>query len=54
MKKHHYEVIEFGKAKYKFDDKNSESYFVSYKTKNGSKTTVSEKRIYSCISNLET
>ncbi len=31
-KKHHYEVTEFGKAKYKFDDKNNESYFVSYKT----------------------
>ncbi len=49
MKKHHYEVIEFGKAKYKFDDKNSESYFVSYKTKNGDITTIWSKELEKLI-----
>ncbi|WP_418180483.1 MobP1 family relaxase [Aliarcobacter lanthieri] len=45
MKKHHYEVTEFGKAKYKFDEKNSESYFVSYKTKNGDIITIWSKEL---------
>ncbi|MFW3372558.1 MobP1 family relaxase [Aliarcobacter butzleri] len=49
MKKHHYEVVEFGKAKYKFDDKNSESYFVSYKTKSGDITTIWGKELENVI-----
>lgn len=49
MKKHHYEVVEFGKAKYKFDDKNSESYFVSYKTKGGDITTIWGKELENVI-----
>ena len=49
MKKHHYEVTEFGKAKYKFDEKNSESYFVSYKTKNGDITTIWSKELEKVI-----
>ncbi|MFX4266808.1 MobP1 family relaxase [Aliarcobacter butzleri] len=49
MKNHHYEVSEFGKAKYKFDDKNSESYFVSYKTKGGDITTIWGKELENVI-----
>lgn len=49
MKNHHYEVTEFGKAKYKFDDKNSESYFVSYKTKSGDITTIWGKELENVI-----
>lgn len=49
MKNHHYEVAEFGKAKYKFDDKNSESYFVSYKTKGGDITTIWGKELENVI-----
>lgn len=49
MRNHHYEVAEFGKAKYKFDDKNSESYFVSYKTKGGDITTIWGKELENVI-----
>ncbi|MCG3653314.1 MobP1 family relaxase [Aliarcobacter butzleri] len=49
MKKHHYEVVEFGKAKYKFDNKNSESYFVSYKTKSGDITAIWGKELENVI-----
>ena len=49
MKNHHYEVSEFGKAKQKFDDKNSESYFVSYKTKGGDITTIWGKELENVI-----
>lgn len=49
MKNHHYEVTEFGKAKYKFDNKNSESYFVSYKTKGGDITTIWGKELENVI-----
>ncbi|MCG3693076.1 MobP1 family relaxase [Aliarcobacter butzleri] len=49
IKNHHYEVSEFGKAKYKFDDKNSESYFVSYKTKGGDITTIWGKELENVI-----
>ncbi|MDN5054335.1 MobP1 family relaxase [Aliarcobacter butzleri] len=49
MKNHHYEVSEFGKAKYKFDDKNSESYFVRYKTKGGDITTIWGKELENVI-----
>lgn len=36
-KKHYYEVVEFGKAKYKFskEENAKNSYYVKYKTKNG-------------------
>lgn len=49
IKNHHYEVTQFGKAKYKFDDKNSESYFVSYKNKNGDITTIWSKELEKVI-----
>ena len=32
IKNHHYEVVEFGKAKYKFDEKAKDSFYVKYKT----------------------
>ena len=32
VKNHHYEVVEFGKAKYKFDEKAKDSFYVKYKT----------------------
>lgn len=35
IKNHHYEVLEFGNAKYKFDSKAKDSFFVKYKSKNG-------------------
>jgi len=34
-KKHHYEVISFGKAKYKFNEAAKDSFFVKYKTTKG-------------------
>ncbi|MGJ0377646.1 MobP1 family relaxase [Aliarcobacter cryaerophilus] len=49
IKNHHYEVTQFGKAKYKFDDKNNESYFVSYKNKNGDITTIWSKELEKVI-----
>ena len=48
-KNHHYEVTQFGKAKYKFDDRNNESYFVSYKNKNGDITTIWSKELEKVI-----
>ena len=48
-KNHHYEVTQFGKAKYKFDNRNNESYFVSYKTKNGDITTIWSKELEKVI-----
>ena len=48
-KNHHYEVTQFGKAKYKFDDRNNESYFVSYKNKNGNITTIWSKELEKVI-----
>ena len=48
-KNHHYEVTQFGKAKYKFDNRNNESYFVSYKTKNGDITTIWSKELEKLI-----
>lgn len=45
MKKHHYEVVDFGKAKYKFDDNAKDSYFVSYKTTKGEITTIWSKEL---------
>jgi len=35
IKKHHYEVISFGKAKYKFNETGKDSFFVKYKTTKG-------------------
>lgn len=35
IKNHHYEVVEFGNAKYKFDESAKDSFFVKYKSKNG-------------------
>lgn len=35
MKNHHYEVTEFGKAKYKFDENAKDSFYVKYKTTRG-------------------
>ena len=32
IKNHHYEVVEFGKAKYKFDENAKDSFYVKYKT----------------------
>jgi hypothetical protein len=49
IKNHHYEITEFGKAKYKFDDKNNESYFVSYKTSKGDITTIWSKELEKLI-----
>ena len=49
IKNHHYEVTQFGKAKYKFDDRNNESYFVSYKNKNGDITTIWSKELEKVI-----
>lgn len=34
-KNHHYEVTEFGKAKYKFDENAKDSFYVKYKTTRG-------------------
>lgn len=49
IKNHHYEVTQFGKAKYKFDDRNNESYFVSYKNKNGDISTIWSKELEKVI-----
>ncbi|MGH2278214.1 MobP1 family relaxase [Aliarcobacter sp. ERUVET-7] len=49
IKNHHYEVTQFGKAKYKFDDRNNESYFVSYKNKNEDITTIWSKELEKVI-----
>ncbi|RBQ27618.1 MobP1 family relaxase [Arcobacter sp. CECT 9188] len=35
IKNHHYEVVEFGKAKYKFDENAKDSFYVKYKTTRG-------------------
>ena len=35
IKNHHYEVVEFGKAKYKFDENTKDSFYVKYKTNRG-------------------
>lgn len=35
IKNHHYEVVEFGKAKYKFDENAKDSFYVKYKTNRG-------------------
>ena len=35
IKNHHYEVVEFGKAKYKFDEKEKDSFYVKYKSTKG-------------------
>lgn len=35
IKNHHYEVVEFGKAKYKFDENAKDSFFVKYKSSKG-------------------
>lgn len=34
-KSHHYEIVDFGKAPYKFNDDNKMSYFVRYRTSKG-------------------
>ena len=34
-KAHHYEVVDFGKAPYKFNQDNQESFFVRYRTSKG-------------------
>lgn len=49
IKNHHYEITEFGKAKYKFDDKSNESYFVSYKTSKRAITTIWSKELEKLI-----
>ncbi len=49
IKNHHYEVVDFGKAKYKFDEKNSNSYFVSYKTTKGEIATIWSKELEKVI-----
>ena len=49
IKNHHYEITEFGKAKYKFNDKNNESYFVSYKISKGKITTIWSKELEKLI-----
>ena len=36
IKNHHYEVVEFGKAKYKFDENSKDSYFVMWDNRNAS------------------
>lgn len=35
IKNHHYEVVEFGKAKYKFDETAKDSFYVKYKSTKG-------------------
>ncbi|UYF42556.1 MobP1 family relaxase [Aliarcobacter cryaerophilus] len=35
IKNHHYEIVDFGKAKYKFDENSKDSYFVKYKSTKG-------------------
>lgn len=35
IKNHHYEVVDFGKAKYKFDENEKDSFFVKYKSSKG-------------------
>lgn len=35
IKNHHYEVVEFGKAKYKFDENAKDSFYVKYKSPKG-------------------
>ena len=49
IKKHHHKVIDFGKAKYKFDDKNSNSYYVSYQTIKGEVITIWGKELEKVI-----
>ncbi|WP_065845207.1 MobP1 family relaxase, partial [Campylobacter fetus] len=34
-KMHYYQLVDFGKAKYKFDEKNKNSFYVQYRTKKG-------------------
>lgn len=45
----HFEVVEFGKAKYNFDDRNSSSYFVKYKTSKDEITTIWGKELENVI-----
>lgn len=49
IKKHHHKVIEFGQAKYKFDEKNRDSYFVSYQTTKGEVITIWGKELEKVI-----
>ena len=46
---HHFEVVEFGEAKYQFDDRNSSSYFVKYKTSKDEITTIWGKELEKVI-----
>ncbi len=32
---HYYQLVNFGKAKYEFDEKNKNSFYVQYRTKKG-------------------
>ena len=45
----HFEVVEFGEAKYQFDDRNSSSYFVKYKTSKDEITTIWGKELEKVI-----
>lgn len=35
IKNHHYEIVDFGKAKYKFDEQAKDSFFIKYKSTKG-------------------
>ncbi len=51
IKAHHYEVVSFGEANYKFDSKQDMSYYVRYKTKNGKEVDLWSKDLKQVIEN---
>ncbi|OCS40126.1 hypothetical protein CFVI92203_09185 [Campylobacter fetus subsp. venerealis cfvi92/203] len=49
IKSHHYEVVGFGEALYKFNPSNDQSYYVSYKTPTGKIATIWSKDLKNVI-----
>jgi cpp17 len=49
IKSHHYEVIGFGEAPYKFNSDNEQSYYVNYKTPTGKIVTIWSKDLKKVI-----
>lgn len=50
-KNHHYKVLSFGEAHYKFDTKNEKSFYVRYKTKNDKEVEIWSKDLKRVIEN---
>ena len=53
IQNHHYEIVDFGKANYKFDEKEKESYFVKYKTTKGEIIDIWSKEFEKIVSDSQ-